>query len=114
MKIGPVKVEYSPRYEGDKRRQKELVAEIAKLSGVQQTISTPGWGAMAEWSKVKLLRWDRQLADMTGNLDENETKIKVLKQRRDGLYEWMMTFNAVASLPKLQQELQDIEDRQEE
>jgi len=114
MKIGPIKVEYTPKYAGDKKRCEELLAEITKLVEVQRTIASPGWKITADWARSQVKRWDMQLADMTGDLESNDRRIKVLKRRRDGLHDWMMLFNAVSSLPNMQQELQEIEERQEE
>lgn len=114
IKIGSVTVEYKAKYESDLPRHDELLAEIAVLGEVQTTMGSKGWKIVEQWAKAHIKSWNREIVDMCGDLETNKNRIRKLKRRRDGLEDWMMSFNGVASLPEMQQELQGIEKRLEE
>ncbi len=111
MQVGPFTVEYAAKYPHDLERYKRLLAEIDKLATVQATMQSPGWKIVAEWAQKNCRKMNDQTAALCDNQHKNKHEIDDLRRRRNGLTDWMLLFNAVTSLSKMQQELQDIEDR---
>jgi len=113
MTIGPFTVEYAAKYPHDLARYKELLAQIDQLAEVQATMQSPGWKVIAKWAKGNCKKMNDNVAALCDNMHKNKNEILALRRRRNGLTDWMLLFNKVALLPKMQQELQDIEDRLE-
>lgn len=114
FKVGHLTIEYKPEVPGDKERRDQLIAELGELGALQQVMQSPAWKNVHRWVVEKISDWNYQISQLTRHLDKNRDQILALRKQADGLDEMFRLFESVRTeMPDKQQELQEIEKRQQ-